>query len=110
MTRLSSNHDKRVWLNRLRRLPCPSDDVCQLRDTCVKAYDEHLSALAAIEQAQLDIGVPSDSGDVPDASPESLLKAASLAQTAQRQLARARRLTQACAENEAVIRERYRLR
>lgn len=110
MTRLSSNHDKLAWLERLRKLGCSSSDVCQLRDECIKAYEQHLDALAKLQRARDVIHGPADSSGLPDAAAESLLQAAALAQTAQWQLSRSRQQTQTCAENEAVIRQRYKLR
>jgi hypothetical protein len=111
MLRLSSNHDKRLWLNRLRTLPCEGDDACQLQSVCVHAYDEHTKAIDMIETAGHQLEPPPDADfGGPDASAEALLQTAALAQRAQRLLGQARRLTRNCAENEAIIRERYRLR
>ena len=111
MLRLSSNHDKHLWLSRLRALPCQREDACQLQTACVQAYAEHLKAIDMIETARtrLDRETDSDAG-ASDASAEDMLQTAALAQTAQRLLGKARRLTRGCAENEAVIRQRYRIR
>jgi len=109
MTRQASNHDKRAWLDQLRNLPCRLDDVCQLRDLCTKAYDSHLKGVDSIGQARAIVSGPAVLGGAADASVDALLDALSGAQTAQRQLGSARQQTQACAENEAVIRQRYRL-
>lgn len=109
MTRQASNHDKRGWLDQLRNLPCKLDDVCQLKDLCTKAYDSHLIGVDSIDQARAIVSGPAGSGSAADASAEPLLDALTRAQTAQRQLKSAKQQTQACAENEAVIRQRYRL-
>ena len=111
MLRLSSNHDKHLWLNRLRALPCERDDACELQRACVRAYTEHLKAIDMIESARnrLDRESGGDTGPT-DASAEDMLQTAALAQSAQRLLGQARRFTRDCAENEAVIRQRYRLR
>lgn len=108
MTRQASNHDKRAWLEQLRNLPCKSDDVCQLKDLCTKAYDSHLMGVDVIGQARAVVGGPAGSGTA-DASADALLDALSSARAAQKQLRSAKQRTQACAENEAVIRQRYRL-
>jgi hypothetical protein len=107
MLRLSSNHDKRLWLARLKQSGCPSDDVCQFKTACVVAYDEHLTALELIESARQVLNNAPNKATTTDASAEALLQAAANAQTAQQQLAQSRRLTKQCAENEAVIRQRY---
>jgi hypothetical protein len=109
MLRLSSNHDKHPWLDRLRALPCQAEDACQLQATCIGAYEEHLRALELIESARQRLDIPARDAAVEDASAEALLQTAAQAQSAQRMLREARRLTRACAENEAVIRQRYRL-
>jgi hypothetical protein len=109
MTRQASNHDKRAWLNQLRKLPCKSADVCQLRALCTTAYESHLLGVDVINQARAVIDGPADSGGPADASAAALLEALSGAQEAQKQLKSAKQQTQACAENEAVIRRRYRL-
>lgn len=110
MVRLSSNHDKRLWLDRLRLLPCKSDDVCQLRAVCLRAYTEHLTAIESIESARIGLTAAPEDASIPDASAESILQTVAFAQKAQRQLGQSRRLTRECAENEAVIRQRYRIR
>jgi len=109
MTRQASNHDKRAWLDQLRNLPCKSDDVCQLKDLCTKAYDSHLMGVDSIGQARAVVDGAAGSGNTADASVDALLIALSSAQAAQRQLRSAKQQTQACAENEAIIRQRYRL-
>jgi hypothetical protein len=109
MLRLSSNHDKHPWLDRLRALPCKAEDACRLQATCVGAYSEHLKAIELIESARLHLDTTAADAAAGDASAEALLQTAGLAQSAQRLLGQARRLTRACAENEAVIRQRYRL-
>lgn len=109
MMRLSSSHDKRLWLNRLQQLACNSEDVCQLKSVCIHAYDAFLKSTDMIDLARHTIARPPDDAALPDASAESLLEAATLAQTAQRLLGQARAMTQNCAENEAVIRQRYRI-
>lgn len=110
MLRLSSNHDKRLWLDRLRALPCKSADVCQLQAACVKAYAEHLQGTDMIELARHSIALAPGDAAIAGASAESILEAATMAQNAQRLLGKARQLTRICAENEAVIRQRYRIR
>jgi hypothetical protein len=107
MMRLSSNHDKHLWLARLRTLTCGSADVCQLKEVCEKAYGDHLRALEMIDLARQRMEPPSEDADVPDASAESLLQSAMLAQNAQRLLGKTRIMMRKCAENEAVIRQRY---
>jgi hypothetical protein len=109
MTRQASNHDKRAWLDQLRNLPCKSDDVCQLKDLCTKAYDSHLMGVDSIGQARAIVSGPAGLAGTADASVDALLDALSGARAAQRQLTSAKQLTQACAENEAIIRGRYRL-
>ncbi len=110
MIRLSSNHDKHLWLTRLRAITCRSPDVCQLKQVCEDAYDEHLKALDMIDLARQRIELSSADAAVPDASAESMLESAMLAQNAQKLLGRTRILMRKCAENEAVIRQRYGLR
>ena len=110
MLRLSSNHDKRLWLNRLRSLPCGGTDICQLQETCSKAYDDYLRALDSIESARRNLMPPTEDAMSPDASVEAVLSAAALAQSAQRLLMKSRQTMRQCAENEAVIRQRYKLR
>jgi hypothetical protein len=110
MLRLSSNHDKHLWLVQLRGLPCRSEDVCQLQSVCIHAYDEFLRATDQINFARHMIApAPEDAAGM-HASAESLLQAATLAQNAQRLLGQSRNLTRNCAENEAVIRQRHRIR
>ena len=107
MMRLSSNHDKHLWLARLGTLTCRSPDVCQLKEACQKAYDEHLKAVDMIDLARQKMASLAEDSAVPDASAESMLQSATLAQNAQRLLGKTRVLTRKCAENEAVIRQRY---
>jgi len=107
MMRLSSNHDKQLWLARLETLTCRSPDVCQLKETCQKAYAEHLKALDMIDLARQKMALLAEDSAVPDASAESMLEAAMLAQDAQRLLGKTRVSMRKCAENEAVIRQRY---
>jgi len=107
MLRLSSNHDKRLWLNRLRTLPCKTDDACQLQTVCANAYEKHLTAIDMIDSARRRLARSAADASIPDASAEDMLQSAALAQVAQRLLGQARRMTQDCAENEAVIRQRY---
>jgi len=109
MLRLSSKHDKTLWLKRLRALPCGSADICELQQTCVGAYDEYLNAIESIELVRHNLEPP-DEDAAPDASAEVVLKAAALAQNAQRKLRKSRQTTQECAENETVIRQRYKIR
>ncbi len=107
MLRLSSNHDKVLWVKRLRELPCESPDVCELQRTCASAYDGYLGAIASIDVLRTDLLNPDAA--VPDASAELYLHAAVQAQSAQRALAKSRQPMRNCAENEAVIRQRYKL-
>lgn len=109
--RLASTTDKLPWLRRLQGLPCQSDDVCQLKTLCTEAYEAHLAGVELLHQASSIMGT-ADAGaefDKPDASAEVLLNAMSKAQAGQRKLKLAKQQTRACAENEAVIRQRYRL-
>ena len=110
MIRLSSNHDKRLWLDRLRALPCKSEDVCQLQAVCVHAYDGHLKAIELIDLARHTVALAPEDAAIWDASAESILQSAAMAQNAQRLLGKSRQLTRNCAENEAIIRQRYRIR
>jgi len=110
MLRLSSNHDKPRWLLRLRSLPCGSNDLCELQITCSGAYNEYLHAIDSIDSARRDLMPPLNDATVPDASAEAVLNAAALAQNAQRLLKKSRQAMNKCAENEAVIRQRYKLR
>jgi len=63
----------------------------------------------SIGQARAIVSGPAGLAGTADASVDALLDALSGARAAQRQLTSAKRQTQACAENEAVIRQRYRL-
>jgi len=110
MLRLSSNHDKPLWLKRLRTLPCGGNDVCELQNTCVGAYEDYLGALESIEAARHSLAPPSDDAMTTDASAEAVLSAAALAQSAQRVIVKSRQAMRQCAENEAVIRQRYKVR
>jgi len=110
MLRLSSNHDKPLWLKRLRALPCGGNDVCELQDLCVGAYDNYLRAFESIEAARRSLAPLSDDATSADASSEAVLSAAALAQSAQRAIVKSRQAMTQCAENEAVIRQRYKLR
>lgn len=105
MLRGSSNHDKRLWLERLQKLPCATADVCQLRDACGSAYLAHLTAIDELAHSRR-LVESSDAGDG-DAGAAILLRAAAGAEAAQAQLSRARNAARECAENEAVIRQRY---
>jgi hypothetical protein len=109
--RLASNDEKRAWLNQLQRLPCQTDDVCQMKTLCTRAYEAHLAGIESIQHASSLVGATDAGGswETADASAEVFLRAASQAQSGQRQLKLARQQTRACAENEAVIRQRYRL-
>jgi hypothetical protein len=109
MTRQVSNHDKRAWLDKLRALPCKSEDVCQLKDLCTNAYDSHLKGVDSIGQALAVVSSSTVSESTADASVGALLDVLSSARAAQGQLRSAKQQTQACAETEAVIRQRYRL-
>lgn len=105
MLRGASNHDKRLWLDRLQKLPCATADVCQLRDACGAAYLAHLAAIDGLEQSRR--LVESTNASDGDAGAAILLRAAKGAEAAQMQLVRARNAARDCAENEAVIRQRY---
>lgn len=109
MLRLSSNHDKALWLGRLRELPCGARDICELQVTCLGAYDEYLSAVASIDLVRKQLEPASDDAAAQDASAEAFLAAAAQAQSAQRALVKSRGTMRRCAENEAVIRQRYKI-
>lgn len=74
--RQSENADKRVFLERLRKVPCAT--MCALRDSCLRAYEAHVRGLHLIEGAR---------GGAPTA--EKL-------DEAERALSEARRLTEQC--------------
>ncbi len=105
--REATNHDKRVWLNRLRALTCKSPDVCRFKSLCTEAYEAHLNAVDLIEQART--AATRGHAGSPDAATGALVDVLSGIEAAERQLKAAKQQTQACAENEAVIRQRYRL-
>ena len=110
MLRLSSNHDKGLWLKRLHELPCGAVDLCELQKTCASAYDVYQSAVASIAVVRRNLEPPSADAMAPDASAEAFLQAAAQAQSAQRALAKSRQMMQECAENEAAVRQRYKIR
>jgi hypothetical protein len=107
MLRKASNHDKRIWLGQLQKLNCRSPDVCQFRALCIAAYEEHLGGVALIEQARASAAVVNGGKAV--ASTDALVSALAGVEAAERKLRAAKQQTQACAENEAIIRQRYRL-
>jgi hypothetical protein len=107
MLRKASNHDKQLWLNRLRQLPCKSTDVCQFKTLCTEAYEAHLGGVDLIEQARKATTL-GNTGSA-DASTDAMAHILAGVEIAQRQLKSAKMQTQSCAENEAVIRQRYHL-
>src|SRR5512147_776258 len=46
--RQAANPDKAPLLSELSRLPCTLQDVCQLRDRCVAAYQKQVEAVDQI--------------------------------------------------------------
>jgi hypothetical protein len=86
--RQAANPDKAPKLVELSKLPCSVPDVCQLRDLCVRAYEQQVEALdriAAVKAGREGGGVSA----------------------IEQQLESARKLAHECLEFELVVGRRY---
>jgi len=95
------NEAKRPLHKALSKLPCGSDDLCDLKRICYKAYQRHLRALdsaRALRHALGDGGAP---------APAASAKTAKLADDAQRFLERARFLNRRCLRRQGRIERAY---
>jgi hypothetical protein len=86
--REAANPDKAPKLTELSKLPCSVPDVCQLRDLCVRAYQQQVEALDRIAAAKAGSG----DGDV---------------SAIEQKLESARKLAHECLEFELVVGRRY---
>jgi hypothetical protein len=96
------NPDKRPRLLQLEQLPCSSEDLCELKRICSKAYQRHQRALDSARS--LRHALRTDGGAASAASAKST---ADLVSDAQRYLKRARFLTRRCTELTGEISRRY---
>ena len=92
--RLADNRDKRAPLQALAAVPCPDAEACALQDLCLRGYRLHQGALDSI--SALERQARSDAPPPADVSQQ-------LAQ-AQNDLARAKTLTEDCADQQVRIR------
>jgi hypothetical protein len=91
--RLADNRDKRAPLQALAAVPCPDAEACALQDLCLRGYRLHQSALDSIaeleRQSKSDAPPPADVG-------QRLAKA-------QDDLAKAKTLTEDCADQQVRV-------
>jgi hypothetical protein len=98
--RSAPNDAKPPLLKALGNAECTLDDVCELKKLCVEAYEVHLRALSGTRAARH--AVESDAG--------SNKKAAELLGQSARWLEEAADKTRRCADLEAEIIRKYKLR
>jgi hypothetical protein len=96
------NPDKRPRLLQLEQLPCSSEELCELKRVCSKAYQRHQRALDSARS--LRHALRTDGGVKSRASSK---RTADLVSDAQRYLKRARFLTRRCTELTGEISRRY---
>ena len=95
------NEAKRPLHKALDQLPCGSDDLCDLKRICYKAYLRHIRALdsaRALRHALADGGI---------VAPAASAEAVQLADDAQRYLERARFLNRRCVRLQGQIERAY---
>lgn|SRR5690606_21125738 len=95
--RLAPNREKRVRLRELEKLSCSAPALCELKQSCEKAYRRHVAALEAVGRI----------GNELDAAERAELDTR-LGQ-ARAELVEAERASQACVVKQAAVREKYRV-
>jgi hypothetical protein len=99
--REAPNAGKRPLYRAFEQLPCGSDELCDFKRVCSKAYERHLRALDTTRS--LRHALKRDGGVTPAAS----AKAARLADDAQRYLERARFLNRRCVQLQGQVKQAY---
>jgi hypothetical protein len=84
------NPGKSAALDRLRNTACEDPEVCGLKTACVAAYERHLSALGASDQARALLAQP-------DGGTQAALAAAAELNRAESELEQAHTLADSCA-------------
>jgi hypothetical protein len=95
------NDAKRPHLKALARMPCSTDDLCELKRVCKNAYERHQAALDAARS--LRHALEGDGGIDRDAAAGG----ADLVSEARRDLERARYLARLCNDLEGQATRRY---
>lgn len=98
--RQAENERKAPYLMALKAADCGPAPACELKRVCVKAYERHIEGTDAIRAIKHELST--DAGDNPGQSAR-LLRKSKLA------LEKARKLSERCAERQAVVRYRYEL-
>ena len=101
--RNAPNEGKSALLAALRGKPCQASEACQLKASCVAAYERHLSALAASERARTLLADK-------DGGTREVIEAATELNRAERELAEAHAQTEQCSSNEGELLRRVRAR
>lgn len=97
--RNAPNARKAPYLTSLERMPCSVPDVCELKRTCVDAYQRQLSVLASVQAVRHELKH--------DAAPAAAASAAGVLDSAQKALLDARRRTEHCADLQGTVSRRY---
>lgn len=92
--RTADNAQKRAPLERLTALPCEGADACALKELCARAYGVHQAALDAIEALR---------GEAARDAGASASELRTRISHAERELGRAKQLTQSCAEEQVRV-------
>jgi hypothetical protein len=98
--REAPNPGKRPLLKQLEQQPCSSEELCELKRVCTKAYHRHQRALDSARS--LRHALRADAGPAASAGPTTKLVA-----DAQRYLKRARFLSRRCTELQGKVSRRY---
>lgn len=97
--RNASNAKKGPFLTSLERMPCSVPDVCELKRTCVDAYQRQLKALAGVRAVRRSLAR--------DAAPGAAASAAGVLDSAQKELVDAKHRTEHCADLQGTVTRRY---
>jgi len=100
--REAENADKSPRLEELRGTACGAEDVCQLKQECVSAYELYVRGLDSVKKVRRALAA--------DAGLKAATESAQLLETAEKDVEKGRELAEGCAKKEASISVRYKLR
>lgn len=96
--RTAANDQKAPFLHLLQEVPCSESELCNLKRRCVAAYELHQGALDGLSALRREISRSTD--PIPESAAEELGRT-------ERDLLRAKELSETCAELEGAARRRY---
>jgi hypothetical protein len=99
--READNAKKGEWLTALAAEPCSR--LCQLKQVCESAYQEHVSALDAIRE------VKAYGAELPAPGSSAGAQITERLGEAERRLRESRKLAEQCVESQSEVKRRYRL-